>query len=238
VTFPHTGGTPRSSRPTQIWKNKGITTVANCIIFCAGEFDALISPLQPGDFIIAADGGLRHLEALGIQPDEILGDFDSLGYVPNHSRVYPVRKDDTDAMLAIRRGLSLEMKSFFLYGGMDGPRPDHTLANYQALQFLADSGAWGYLIGKSYIATVIQNGRLVFPPVEDGILSVFALGADAARVTLEGLSYPLSDSILTSSFPLGVSNHFTGNKAVISVREGSLLVLWERKAGLPRREAI
>lgn len=212
--------------------------MANCIIFCAGDFDGLIAPIEKDDFIIAADGGLRHLEALGVQPDEILGDFDSLGYVPVDSRVYPVRKDDTDAMLAIRRGLSLGHKSFLIYGGMDGPRPDHTLANYQALQFLADRGAWGYLIGKNYIATVVKNGKLVFPPTRDGILSVFALGPDAARVTLEGLSYPLSDATLTSAFPLGVSNHFTGCTAVITVREGSLLVLWERKAGLPRREAI
>lgn len=213
--------------------------MAACIIFCAGEFDALAEPIQPDDFIIAADGGLRHLEALGIQPDEILGDFDSLGYTPADSRVYPVRKDDTDAMLAIRRGLSLGYRSFLLYGGMDGPRPDHTLANYQALQFLASRGAWGYLIGKSYIATVIKNGALVFPPTEDGILSVFALGPDAAGVTLRGLSYPLTDATLTSGFPLGVSNHFTGRVAEITVREGSLLVLWEKsKAGIPRREAI
>ena len=213
--------------------------MANCIIFCAGEFDTLTAPILPGDFIIAADGGLRHLEALGIQPDEILGDFDSLGYVPKRSRVFPVRKDDTDAMLAVRRGLSLGQRSFLLYGGMDGPRPDHTLANYQALQFLADMGAWGYLIGKSYIATVVKNGKLVFPPAEEGILSVFALGPDAAGVTLEGLSYPLTDATLTSSFPLGVSNHFTGEEAVITVREGSLLVLWEKqKAGLPRRETV
>lgn len=212
--------------------------MANCIIFCAGEFDALIAPIHREDFVIAADGGLRHLEALGIRPDEILGDFDSLGYIPTDSRVYPVRKDDTDAMLAIRRGLSLGYRSFFLYGGMDGPRPDHALANYQALQFLADQGAFGYLIGKKYIAAVIQNGSLVFPGAEDGILSVFALGPDASGVTLKNLSYPLSDAVLTSGFPLGVSNHFTGSGAVITVRKGSLLALWERKAGLPRREAI
>lgn len=212
--------------------------MANCIIFCAAEFDGLIAPYEKDDFVIAADGGLRHLERLGIPPNEILGDFDSLGYIPDHSRVYPVRKDDTDAMLAIRRGLSLGYRSFLLYGGMDGPRPDHTLANYQALYYLTDHGAWGYLVGKSYIATAVSNGSLVFPAGKEGILSLFALGPDAAGVTLEGLSYPLENAVLTSAFPLGVSNHFTGQEAVITVREGTLLALWERKAGLPRREAI
>ncbi len=212
--------------------------MANCVIFCAAEFDGLIAPIKTDDFVIAADGGLRHLERIGIQPDEILGDFDSLGYIPDRSQVYPVRKDDTDAMLAIRRGLSLGYRSFLLYGGMDGPRPDHTLANYQALCYLADHGAWGYLVGTRYIATAVKNGSLVFPAVKEGILSLFALGPDAAGVTLEGLSYPLQDAVLTSSFPLGVSNHFTNQDAVITVREGMLLALWERKAGLPRREAL
>lgn len=212
--------------------------MGNCIIFCAAEFSGLAAPIGPDDFLIAADGGLRHLETLGIPPNEILGDFDSLGYTPADSRVYPVRKDDTDAMLAVRRGLSLGLRAFFLYGGMDGPRPDHTLANYQALQFLADRDAWGYLVGKGYTATVVKNGSLIFPAGTQGGVSVFAMGPDAAGVTLRGLSYPLEDAVLTSGFPLGVSNHFTEREAVITVREGSLLVLWERKAGLPRREAI
>ena len=44
-----------------------------CIIFCAAEFDTLARPLEPGDYVIAADGGLRHTEKLGIAPNEILG---------------------------------------------------------------------------------------------------------------------------------------------------------------------
>ena len=65
-----------------------------CIIFCAAEFDALAEPLGAGDYLIAADGGLRHTQALGLEPNEIIGDFDSLGYVPEGARVYPVEKDD------------------------------------------------------------------------------------------------------------------------------------------------
>ena len=48
------------------------------IIFCAAEFDALAAPIGAEDFILAADGGLRHLEKLHIAPHGILGDFDSL----------------------------------------------------------------------------------------------------------------------------------------------------------------
>ena len=210
--------------------------MARCVIFCAAGFDGLLAPVQKDDFIIAADGGLRHTEALGIAPDVILGDFDSLGYVPENSAVFPVEKDDTDAMLAFRHGLALGFREFYLYGGMDGPRLDHTLANLQALQFLADRGAYGYLIGKDTVATVVKNGKLHFPSIAEGILSVFCMGQPAEGVCLTGLQYPLEQGQLDAHFPLGVSNHFIGESAGVSVESGSLLVLFPRTAPLPERK--
>ena len=204
-----------------------------CIIFCAAEFDALAAPIGPEDHVIAADGGLRHTEKLNILPHTVLGDFDSLGFVPEGANVYPVEKDDTDAMLAARRGLELGFREFLFYGSLDGPRLDHTVANFQTLQFLADRGAQGYLIGKDYIVTALKNGSLRFPACCTGTVSVFCMGKDAEGVTLKGLHYPLENGILTAGFPLGVSNHFTGETAEISVRNGSLLVLWDRQNGFP-----
>ena len=207
-----------------------------CVIFCAAGFDGLLAPPEPDDLVIAADGGLRHTQTLGIEPDVILGDFDSLGYVPNHSKLYPVEKDDTDAMLAIRLGLERGCREFLLYGAMDGPRLDHTIANFQALGYLCQHGAWGYLIGRDYIATCLRGGRLSFPPEATGILSIFCQGRDAEGVTLTGLHYPLENGSLTAHFPLGVSNHFTGQSAAIAVKDGTLLCLWDRHNGLGHRE--
>ena len=204
-----------------------------CIIFCAAEFDTLARPLEPGDYVIAADGGLRHTEKLGIAPNEILGDFDSLGFTPMGASVFPVEKDDTDAMLAVRRGLSLGYREFFLYGSLDGPRLDHTVANFQTLQFLADHGAVGYLVGNRTIVTVVKDGSVAFSAGKSGNLSVFCMGPDARGVTERGLYYGLTNGVLTAGFPLGASNHFTGEQAVISVEDGSLLVLWDRSAGFP-----
>ena len=209
--------------------------MGKCVIFCAAEFDDLIMPPEQEDFLIAADGGLKHLQKLGIQPDEILGDFDSLGYIPADSRVFPVEKDDTDAMLAARRGLALGYREFLFYGSLDGPRLDHTVANFQTLQFLADHGASGCLAGKHQMATVVKNGSISFPAGCEGTVSVFCLGQDAENVTLKGLHYPLVKGKLTSGFPLGVSNHFTGEEASITVENGSLLIIWDRNAGLPTR---
>lgn len=209
--------------------------MGKCVIFCAAEFDRLVLPLSQEDFVIAADGGLRHINGLGLTPNAILGDFDSLGFTPEGANVFPVEKDDTDAMLAVRLGLNQGYREFILYGSLDGPRLDHTVANFQTLQFLADHGAFGYLVGRDTLVTVVKDGSITFPAGGSGTLSVFCMGPDAQDVTLEGLYYPLQSGTLTSGFPLGVSNHFTGAEARIAVKKGSLLVLWDRKNGLPLR---
>ena len=204
-----------------------------CIIFCAAEFDCLAQPIGPEDYVLAADGGLRHTDLLGITPDGILGDFDSLGYIPRNSRVFPVEKDDTDAMLAVRRGLELGYRSFVIYGGLGGERLDHTVANFQLLGFLAARGAQGFLVGEKNIVTVLKDGALTFPADCTGTISVFCQGEPARGVTIRGLQYELENGTLTADFPLGVSNAFCGTEAAIRVEQGSLLILWDRRCGFP-----
>ena len=206
----------------------------NCIIFCAAGFTGLVQPIEKGDLVIAADGGVAHTQSLGITPDVILGDFDSLGFIPEGANVFPVEKDDTDAMLAVRHGLAENCDTFFLYGSLDGPRLDHTIANFQTLQYIADRGAVGYLIGNDFMLTVVKNGSLMFPAGCTGTVSIFCLGADAQGVCIRGLYYPLDNGTLTAGFPLGVSNHFTGKEGTVSVKDGSLLVLWDRENGFPK----
>ena len=204
-----------------------------CIIFCAGDFEALAEPIGPQDYVIAADGGLLHLNRLGLQPDAIIGDFDSLGHVPEGGLVHPVEKDDTDSMLAVRLGLEKGLRRFVLYGAMGGSRLDHTIANLQTLQFLANRGAVAHLAGADVIATVIRNGSAAFPAGAEGIVSVFCMGADAEGVDIQGLQYPLENGSLTTGHPLGVSNHFVGNPSKISVNSGSLLIISPTEVGFP-----
>ena len=202
-----------------------------CVIFCAAGFDGLLAPIPADALVIAADGGVRHTQALGLSPDVILGDFDSLGYVPADSRVYPVEKDDTDAMLAVRVGLEQGCDRFLFHGAMDGPRLDHTVANFHTLAYLCTHGARGWLIGRDYIATVLKDEQIGFSGEATGIISLFCLGA-SAEVSIEGLKYPLDRGTLTPDFPLGVSNHFLGRPARITVHSGLVRALWDRKNGL------
>lgn len=209
-----------------------------CVIFCAGGFEGLLEPIGEKALVIAADGGLAHVRKAGITPEAVLGDFDSLGYIPQDARVFPVEKDDTDAMLAVRHGLARGYRRFVLYGSLDGPRLDHTVANFQTLQFLADHGAEGYLVGKDHMVSVVKNETIVFPGKPKGLLSVFCMGPDAHGVTLKDLQYPLTDGTLSAGFPLGVSNHFQDKPATVTVRNGSLLLIWHPANGFPERSSL
>ncbi|MCD7817523.1 MAG: thiamine diphosphokinase, partial [Lachnospiraceae bacterium] len=134
-----------------------------CFIIGAGDFDGFADAAVPGkdDLIIAADGGYQYLKAAGVEPDVLLGDFDSLKRVPEHRHLIrhsPI-KDDTDMALAAAYAENNGCEVYFLYGGLGG-RLDHTLANLQLLTRLARKGMEAYLIGKDSMITALTDGKL------------------------------------------------------------------------------
>jgi thiamine pyrophosphokinase len=199
-----------------------------CYIFGAGSYYGLCSRPVDGDFVIAADGGMRICRQAGINPDLVVGDFDSLGSEPSGVDVvrFPVEKDDTDTMLAIKLGLERGYRRFHIYGGTGG-RLDHTLANLQSLIYADEHGARAFLFDDGFVYTAITDGEISISGPEDGIFSVFCLSGSAQGVTIAGGKYPLSDYELTSAFPLGVSNHFLDGEVKISVRRGALVIGWQ-----------
>lgn len=199
-----------------------------CWICGAGEFTPRLLLPGPEDLVVAADGGLASLMSLNLVPTFCLGDFDSLGYRPEgeHVAAYPPEKDDTDLLLAVKYGLSQGCDTFFLYGALGG-RLSHTLANLQVLYFLCRQGCHGFLVGADSIVTLAQGETVRFDARCAGMLSVLACGGAAEGVTIHGLKYEASDVTLTSEYPLGVSNEFTGAAGRISVRRGTLVLVWE-----------
>ena len=203
-----------------------------CYIVGAVSLTPALRPYPTAeDYVIAADRGYDSLMAYGVVPDLAVGDFDSLGYQPDHPNVIqlPVEKDDTDMVFALRKGLELGYRRFLLLGGVGG-RLEHTLANLQLLDWLTGQGGQGFLAGEKTVATAIRGpASLTFPAAMSGYLSAFCNSGTAEGVTLENLKFPLEHSTLTSSFPLGVSNQFLGQSARVSVEKGSLLLIWEDK---------
>jgi thiamine pyrophosphokinase len=197
-----------------------------CHIVGAGETLRLALNKDTGDLVIAADAGYDTLIKAGVEPDIVIGDFDSLPGLPAHPNTIRLsrEKDDTDMLAAIRLGLERSYTLFHIYGGTGG-RLDHTLANIQCLAFLSQRNARGILFGTNESITAITNGSICFKAESKGYVSVFAHGNKARGVTLTGLKYPLTDATLTNTFPVGVSNEFTGRISKIEVREGTLIIV-------------
>ncbi len=211
-----------------------------CVIISAGDFTPLEISLEEGDLCIACDAGFMYAQQLGILPDLIVGDFDSLSDAgpvfmsalqeiadndPDRIVKLNVKKDDTDTIRAIKIALEKGYKKFYLYGALGGKRIDHSLANIQALLFIKHNGGRGYIMDADKMLMVAENETIRFHRGNSGYLSIFSLSEKAKGVTLKGLMYTMENGYLTNDFPLGVSNEFViDEEAEITVEEGTLLV--------------
>lgn len=193
-----------------------------------GDFDENRFAPETKDCVLAADAGYAVLEKLNIVPDAVVGDFDSLGSVPEHNNIlrFPKEKDETDMALCTRIAEERGADCIHLFGGTGG-RLDHTLANLSLLGDLSRRGIQAFLYGLDFTATAVTDGKLTFPKGYQGTVSVFCLGKPALGVTETGLYYGVEEAALDAFVPLGVSNEFTDCEAEICVKNGTLLVLWE-----------
>ncbi len=201
-----------------------------CFIFGALKVNNMpISPTE-NDYIIAVDKGYEHIKELGLSPHLIVGDFDSLGYIPKEIGVEKlnVRKDDTDTAHAVEIAFKKGYRDFIIYG-CTGGKLDHSFANIQLAKFIAAKGGSSLFLGDNEAFTVIKDGSISFDEGRHGRVSVFSLSDISTGVTEEGLLYALNDSTLYNDNPLGVSNEFTGSPSKISVKNGYLLIITETK---------
>ncbi len=215
-----------------------------CVIVAAGDLSVTEIPLSRRDMLIAVDGGLKYCEELGLEPDLVLGDFDSVNggqmeQIDRLSAESPGRvirlkpeKDDTDTLAAIRLALGRGYREFLLYGAMGGSRLEHTVANIQCLLFIRHHGGVGYLQDKAGMCFVLEDEEKSFPASMTGYLSLFSLGRQALGVDIRGMKYELHNAVINNDFPIGISNEFVGGEAVVSVRQGQLLGIITNESGL------
>lgn len=205
----------------------------NCFLYCAGVYSEGYLIPADNDFIVAVDGGYEYAQKLGVKPQLAVGDFDSLGYVPENIEVicHPAVKDDTDTVLAVKLMLERGYDCFYIFGAFGG-RLDHSYANLQLLTYLARQNIKAFAFDENYVYTAIHNSTITFDKSYEGVISSFAVGELANGVSMNNLKYTLCNATLYCDNPMGVSNEFIGENATISVSDGTLLIMFERKSSL------
>lgn len=186
-------------------------------------------------YVVVADGGLKFLLKNGMLPDFFVGDLDSvelegalkdiLKDIPKE--IVPVEKDDTDMALAVAKAYEKGYRNILLYGGCGGARISHTLANIQMMSFYAKKGCSLQMLGDGVRLEILHNASKTLSAAMKGSISVICPSDIAEGVTIQGLKYEYTGA-LTSDRTLGVSNSFVGKDAMVSVENGTLLLVYER----------
>lgn len=183
------------------------------------DYEYIKSKIKDDDFIICADGGMRHIGGLGVKPDIAIGDFDSYEITDDTEKyVYPTQKDFTDGELAVDYALKNGYTDILLLA-MTGKRLDHTMTNIFQLAkngniTLADDDNEIYVLKK----------KLEIYGKKGCTLSIVPVFSDLSGVVTAGLYYPLKNEKLYFGCGRGNSNIITENVCTISAEDGMGLV--------------
>ena len=189
--------------------------------------------LPAADFVIAADSGYLTAKRLGVKPDLLLGDLDSLdtaklspGELDEMKKIIvsPI-KDDTDTQLAADTAIARGADEIILIGGLGG-RLDHTLSSVFLLEYLAEKGIACTMTDGRNLVRVLRGGEsLTVKKSGRKYLSLVSLTDICRGVTISGVYYPLESAELARKYSWAVSNEITAEAAEISLAEGVMLVI-------------
>ena len=208
------------------------------LIFLNGDFHAPTFNVQQADFVIAADGGIRHAQALGCKVDLWLGDFDSSSFYNNkyiHMQIgqkkrFPTEKDQTDWELALE-----EVKARFsgedlmlAVIGATGNEPDHVFANMWSL------GRYPF---RALISAKQHN--IIYAPAPfsfafkakaGDIFSVIAL--EELMLTANGLKWEMDNKVIKPYEATACRNEATENQVKINASRGKALLFMPRSISI------
>lgn len=185
------------------------------------DYNYLKNKICDTDFIICADGGYNHAVKMGIEPDVLIGDFDSaINYETVADRIeYPKRKDFTDGELAVMYAKERGFDNIVLTA-MTGDRLDHTIADILLLAKCKN----GMLIDDNNEIYLLRD-KIEISGRKGQIISVIPISLDTEGVATSGLEYPLCDETLYFASSRGVSNVMIEDKCKISIKKGMALVI-------------
>lgn len=200
-----------------------------CYIFAGGEFDGFFDQIKNEDYIIGADKGYTYIKKIGLEADEIIGDFDSSKEPDflNKTKLKP-EKDETDLYAAINIAIKKGYKKIIIYGGLGG-RISHTIANIKIMEEFKKEGIDIELKNKNQRLFVIDKNFVEKKQIENIYISIFALSEKIENLNLINLKYELKNFTLKNDMHLGVSNEPIGKEFKIEFDKGIVLVIYENK---------
>ncbi|MEF9990901.1 MAG: thiamine diphosphokinase [Romboutsia sp.] len=184
------------------------------------------------DYLICADGGANHTYKMGIVPDYIIGDLDSVHedvikyYKDNNVKFekFPSKKNETDSQLCIYLANKLNATNIDFFGALGG-REDHMISNINLLYYVRTMGITPKIISEKSIMYIAINEEIGIVGKKGETISVIPLSGQAKGVTLINLEYPLNNYDMDYGVPLGISNVMLKDICSIKVSEGNLLII-------------
>lgn len=204
------------------------------VVIAGGEiisYERVRSFLKPEDYYIFCDSGLFHKEGLNVEPDLIIGDFDSHEKVDTGSEIItlPEMKDDTDSLSGVKLALKRGFKDFLLLG-MTGRRMDHTLCNLYLLSYIKSHHGKALIVDDWSEMEVVEKEE-VFISDTYAYFSLIAWKGKCEGVNIENALYPLSSAVIEPEYQYGISNEPLKGGSRVWVEKGSLLLIkdWRKE---------
>lgn len=205
-----------------------------CVIVGGADinnYEFIRNKISQEDYFIFCDSGLKHKNALGFEPNLIVGDFDSYEN-PNMSVetiVLPCEKDDTDTVFAAKEAVKRGFDDFLLIG-MVGGRLDHTLGNISILLYLFSLGKKAEIID-DYSEMQIVSNETVFVDDSYSYFSLLNITGEGEGITEKNAKYPLDNAKITCEYQYGISNEpISGKTSEITVAKGKMLLIKIRRS--------
>ena len=179
-------------------------------------------------YIICADGGANFTKKIGLIPNVILGDLDSISeetlrcYQDVEIRRYPVCKDETDTQLAFNHAIEIGATEVIVFGAL-GTRLDHSLGNIYLLTRFLEVGIQGIIVDEKNDIFLIQDKKTLNLPIGT-VISLLPLGGNVEGLNIQGFKYPILNGKMTLENPYGISNVTARERQTISLEKGILLV--------------
>ncbi len=205
------------------------------IIFANGDLPDLEKAralLHEDDLIIAADGGTRHALALGLTPNVIVGDLDSLpanfeiSKFENEVILYPRDKNETDLELAIQHALTLNPEQVIILAALGG-RLDQTLGNIALISNLRPS-TFDIHLDDGIEEIFFCHDTCEINGTPNDLVSLIPWQGEVAGIVTTGLKWPLQNETLYPNKTRGISNEMVGEAATVQIKSGLLLIVHRR----------